>query len=243
MKKTEIESFERLPYLNPKFKAFFKGQKGIAKDLKNIFGLNSIKNERFNELPHNMYVGEDITEVFSNDGLVDFICQYDNQGVAKAILGSFSHRDLDASVNYNFTITDNPAENGYSVSFIRYEQNLDFVKSTSGVENYSAKGLQSTLHNTIISSYVTGETLEARSTFGYYDDRDQLCTQTLVLEYPTGIENPQSSLLEFRQDLLDNNATAVYLVDGKKPEAGKVSEIMVTTEQAVSAETAEFLPQ
>ena len=205
--------------------------------------LNTIKNEGFNELPHNIYVGEDITEVFSNDGLVDFICQYDNHGTAKVILGSFSHRDLDASVNYNFTITDNPSESGYSIAFTRYEQNLDFVKSTSGVENYSEKGLQSTLHNTVISSYVTGETLEARSTYGYYDNQDKLCTQTLVLEYPTGIENPQSSLLEFRQEMLDNNATAVYLVDGKKPELGKVSEIMLTTEQAVSAENAEFLPQ
>ena len=31
MKKTEIKSFENLPFLNQKFKAFFKAEKGIAK--------------------------------------------------------------------------------------------------------------------------------------------------------------------------------------------------------------------
>ena len=77
MRKTEVESFEKLPFLNPKFNGFFQGKKGISAELKRIFELNSIKNEKFNELPHNMYFGEDITEVFSNDGLVDFVCQYD----------------------------------------------------------------------------------------------------------------------------------------------------------------------
>ena len=105
MRKTNIEGFSRLPFTNPKFNKFFEAQKGISADLKAIFDVNTINNERFNELPHNIYFGEDITEVFSNDGLVDFICQLDNNGVSKAILGSFSNRTLESSVHYNFTFS------------------------------------------------------------------------------------------------------------------------------------------
>lgn len=243
MRKTNIEGFSRLPFTNPKFNKFFEAQKGISADLKAIFDVNTINNERFNELPHNIYFGEDITEVFSNDGLVDFICQLDNNGVSKAILGSFSNRTLESTVHYNFTFSDNPSESNYSVIFTKYEHDADFVKSTSGVEIYSPSGLQSTLYNTLVSSAVTGEMLEARSTYGYYDSKDQLCTETLVFEYPTQIENPQSNLLEFRQEMAEGNATAVYLVDGKRPEMGKVDEIIRTTEQAIGSQTTESLIQ
>lgn len=242
MKKTEVESFEKLPFLNSKFSNFFQGRKGISADLKRIFELNSIKNEKFNELPHNLYFGEDITEVFSNDGLIDFVCQFDNSGVAKVILGSFSHRDLDASVNYNFTITDNPAESDYSIAFTRYEQNLDFVKSTSGVENYSQAGIKSTFFNTIVSSALTGESLEARSTYGYYDAEGALCTETLLLDYPTQVKSSQSSLVDFRQDMLDAGASVVHMVDGKRAEPDKVDDIIRTTEQVFGTQTTEFLP-
>jgi len=149
---------------------------------------------------------------------------------------------FESSLNYNFTITDDPTESNFSIAFTRYEKDADFVKSTSGVEVYSPKGLQSTLQNTIVSSSQTGEMLEARSSYGFYNDSHEFCSETLVFEYPSQVQNPQSSLLEFRQEMLDSNATAVYLVDGKRAELDKVDDIIRTTEQVFGTQTTEFLP-
>lgn len=226
-------SITSLPYSNSKFDSFFNSQHPLAKEIVEGFDYVRDMNDiaKNSNMPHTLYIGEDILQVFSQDGKFDCVTKLDNSGKGTHFVSTLVNTEHKIDIKtYQFALTDNEQDGTVTVDYCKSNTFKDGSQRASiGTLTFNEQGLVSGLKS-VVTYDNNGNVEKSQSVFEYQNEFGQICKEVLTAQDPAEITAEPNQVLAYRLDLLSHTPVASYGVDNQRANGDQVMEIMAQTQ-------------
>lgn len=227
----DFNDFSELSYGNKNFASFFKSKEHLSGKLASAF--DEIRQNAWKEakgdLPFKVYIGEDITEIYTPNSSMAIVYKYDERGAVTSITGAMSSLTPEVSSDfYRFALEQGAEPDKFTVSYsqLSYYPNGQ-TKVVAGVENHGEQGFESGIKSAYLrSKSIAGEILKASSAYEYVNENGQDCVEAITAKNVEKLSVEPSDVVGFRLDILSQNPQGNYFVDGAPANGSQIIEIM-----------------
>ncbi len=241
----DFNDFSELTYGNKNFASFFRSKEHLSGKLSSAFEeirQNALR-EANGELPFKIYIGEDITEIYTQNLSMAMVYKYDERGAVTSIVGSMNTLKPDVSSDfYRFALEQGAEPDKFTVSYsqLSYYPNGQ-TKVVAGIENHGEQGFETGIKSAYLRSQsIAGEILKASSAYEYVNQDGQDCVEAITAKNVEKLSVEPSDVVGFRLDILSQQPQANYFVDGAPANGSQIVEIMTKVQADMQQYTSQM---